>query len=154
MSYAGNATRTRGARGVVGSTSASTTAPAVRTTSGPGRPTAAGRHDEGEIEWRQVAILAVGLAIGLVAGASTALLVAPQSGEETRAAIARRGRRIGRRTHDAWDDLRDELRFATRRGRRKVRRALGGEGLLARREERLRERERARAMAMADAMDC
>jgi gas vesicle protein len=59
----------------------------------------------------------------LTLGASAALLAAPQSGEETRAAIRSRARRVtkatGRRSQDAWEDLRDELRSAARSVRRR-----------------------------------
>jgi hypothetical protein len=53
-----------------------------------------------------------GAAIGLVVGAGIALLFAPRSGEDTRNAIADRGRRLAHRGGDAWDDLRDELQRA------------------------------------------
>jgi hypothetical protein len=59
--------------------------------------------------------LAAGIAIGLVVGAGIALLFAPQSGEDTREAIADRGRRVADRGKDVWDDLRDELGDARRR---------------------------------------
>jgi gas vesicle protein len=57
-------------------------------------------------------------------GAGAALLLTPQTGEEVRHELARRGRRWRVRTADAWDDLRDELQYAARRGRRKLGRAL------------------------------
>ena len=60
---------------------------------------------------------AAGIAIGLAVGAGVALLFAPQSGEDTREAIADRGRRVADRGRDAWDDLRDELGDAMRRRR-------------------------------------
>lgn len=69
-----------------------------------------------------IAVFAAGVALGVALGAGAALLLAPQSGSETRQAIARRGRRLGHRSRDAWDDLRDELRRATRRGIRTLRR--------------------------------
>ena len=127
MSYAGNIPRT-GRRGGAPAAAAPTLAAASST------PTSRTRapDDETEIAWREIAIFAAGIAVGAMLGAGSALLLAPESGEETRAAIARRGRRVGRRAHDAWDDLRDELRFATRRGRRRVRRALDGRGLSTR----------------------
>jgi len=65
---------------------------------------------------------AAGLALGLTIGAGAALLFAPQSGSDTRRSIVRKGRRLGRRGHDAWDDLRDELSHAARRGRQAFRR--------------------------------
>jgi hypothetical protein len=67
-------------------------------------------------------VFAAGLALGVALGAGAALLLAPQSGSETRHEIVRRSRRIGRRSRDAWDDLRDELRRAARRGSRALRR--------------------------------
>lgn len=69
-----------------------------------------------------IAVFAAGVALGVALGAGAALLLAPQSGSETRHAIARRGRRLGHRSRDAWDDLRDELRRAARRGIRTLRR--------------------------------
>ena len=71
---------------------------------------AGGHH---ETDWQQVAIFGAGLALGLALGAGAALLTAPQSGEETRAALRGRVKRMGRttrrRSRDAWDELRDEL---------------------------------------------
>jgi len=57
----------------------------------------------------RTAILAAGIALGLVLGAGAALLLAPQSGADTRHDIVRRGRRLKRRSRTAWDDLRFEL---------------------------------------------
>ena len=129
MSYAGNIPRT-GRRG--GSTGAAASRPTLSTapTTPPSRPRAP--EPETEPAWRDIAIFAAGIAIGAVVGAGSALLFAPESGVETRAAIARRGRRVGRRAHDAWDDLRDELRFATRRGRRRLHRAMDDRGYSSR----------------------
>jgi hypothetical protein len=67
-------------------------------------------------------VFAAGVALGLAIGAGAALLFAPQTGTDTRRAIARKGRRLTRRGHDAWDDLRDELSQAARRGRQAFRR--------------------------------
>lgn len=77
-----------------------------------------------EVDWQQVAIFATGMVLGLAVGAGGGLLFAPRSGADAREAIARRGRRMGARTHDAWDDLRDELRWAGRRSKRKLGRAM------------------------------
>jgi gas vesicle protein len=86
-----------------------------------------------ETDWQQVAIFGAGLALGLALGAGAALLTAPQSGEETRAALRGRAKRLGRtttrRSRDAWAELRDELQSATmslrrRRAKRSARRAL------------------------------
>jgi len=70
----------------------------------------------------QGTIFAAGLALGIALGAGAALLLAPNSGAETRRALVRRSRKVGRRSRDAWDDLRDELRNALRDRRRARRR--------------------------------
>lgn len=67
----------------------------------------------------RAAIFAAGIAVGLAVGAGVALLLAPQSGEDTRHDIARRGRRLSRRTRSAWDDLRLELRRLQRKSLRR-----------------------------------
>jgi YtxH-like protein len=58
-----------------------------------------------------------GLALGAALGAGIALLVAPDSGRETRQEIARRSRKLKRRGADAWDDLRHELGRAGRKAK-------------------------------------
>jgi len=64
-----------------------------------------------------------GLGIGLAVGAAVALLLAPQSGAETRQSLRRRGRRVRNRAADAWDDLRTELERTKRALRRRRREA-------------------------------
>ena len=71
---------------------------------------------------RPVGVAAVGLAIGLLVGAGTALLFAPREGAELRRAARHRMRRLGWRAEDAWLDLRAELRRAGRQARRARRR--------------------------------
>jgi hypothetical protein len=64
-----------------------------------------------------------GLGIGLAVGAAVAILLAPQSGADTRRSLRRRGRRMKSRASDAWEDLRTELartKRALRRRRREV----------------------------------
>ncbi|MDQ3997441.1 MAG: YtxH domain-containing protein [Gemmatimonadota bacterium] len=92
------------------------------------RPTAAGTPagrqvepaDDGEIDWERVALFGTGIALGAALGAGVALLFAPTSGEEIRAAIAQRGVRLAHQGRDVWDDLREELEWAARRGKRRV----------------------------------
>lgn len=76
------------------------------------------------LDWKQIAVFASGVAVGLTVGAGVALLMAPQSGRETRRDLVKRGRRLRRRSADAWDDLRHELRQAARRGRRSLARSI------------------------------
>ena len=65
-----------------------------------------------------------GIAVGALIGAGLALLLAPQSGEATRAYISRSARRIPDHARDRWDDLGDELRMALRRRTRGMRRGV------------------------------
>jgi gas vesicle protein len=76
----------------------------------PQRPVAIERRN-----WDRMALFAAGVALGVTVGAGAALILAPQSGAETRQALARRGRRLSRRGRDAWDDLRLEFRRMRRR---------------------------------------
>ena len=133
MSYAGPASRSRGS---ARRSAASATSPTRSIAAAPPNGHPDGGADEAdyhETDWQQVAIFGAGLALGLALGAGTALLTAPQSGEETRAALRGRAKRIGRtttrRSRDAWAELRDELQSATtalrrRRAKRAARRAL------------------------------
>jgi hypothetical protein len=73
-----------------------------------------------EIDWERVALFGTGIALGAALGAGVALLFAPSSGEEIRAAIARGGVRLAHQGRDVWEDLRDELEWAGRRGKRRV----------------------------------
>jgi len=77
-----------------------------------------GRSYDEERDWRSAGILSLGVLAGALVGAGVALLLAPQSGEETRELIAGRARRLGNRADAGWDDLRDELRRLRRRSRR------------------------------------
>lgn len=77
-----------------------------------------GRSWEEERDWRGAGILSLGVIAGALVGAGVALLLAPQSGEETRERLAHRARRLGSRADASWDDLRDELRRLRRRSRR------------------------------------
>ena len=77
-----------------------------------------GRSYEEEREWRGAGVFTLGAMAGALVGAGVALLLAPQSGVETRDEIASRARQLRSRADDSWDDLRDELRRLRRRGRR------------------------------------
>src|SRR5512146_1054945 len=81
-----------------------------------------GRSYDEAPDWAKVGSFGAGLALGILFGAGVALLLAPQSGEDTRELLGRRARRMSHRAADRWDDLRDELRLAARRRGRRVRR--------------------------------
>ena len=76
------------------------------------------------VDWEHVALVGAGLVFGALVGAGAALLLAPQTGEETRLAIGRRARHVRYRARNAWDELAEELALAARRGRRRARRAI------------------------------
>ena len=81
-----------------------------------------GRSYEEPIDWGRLGVFGLGIALGAILGSGTALLFAPQSGEDARAGIGRRARSIREDAGDAWDELRDELEWAARRGRQRLRR--------------------------------
>lgn len=59
-------------------------------------------------DWNNIGLFATGIALGVVLGATVALLVAPASGEELRSRVARRFR--GDRGDDSvWEELAAEL---------------------------------------------
>jgi len=76
--------------------------------------------EEDELDWQHIGLFAAVALLGIAVGAGAALLFAPQSGEDTRHDIARRGRHLRSRAGDAWDDVRSELRYAARTGKRKL----------------------------------
>jgi YtxH-like protein len=117
MSFGGTVTRGRRGAGSSGPRAESGRRPGA-VGSARARPVNGG--DEGEIDWERVAVFGTGIALGAALGAGIALLFAPSSGEEIRAAIARSGARLAHQGRDVWDDLRDELEWAGRRGKRRV----------------------------------
>jgi hypothetical protein len=77
-----------------------------------------GRSYEEERDWRGAGAFTLGAVAGALVGAGVALLLAPQSGEETRDRLATHARRFRVRADEGWDDLRDELRRLRRHTRR------------------------------------
>lgn len=118
MSFGGTVTRgRRGARSRAGEDGPRRPPSSLGPSAGAGPATGV---DDGDIDWERVAVFGTGIALGAALGAGVALLFAPYSGEETRAAIARRGARLAHQGRDVWDDLRDEFQWAARRGRRRL----------------------------------
>jgi hypothetical protein len=89
---------------------------------GPERPR--GSSYRRTVDWQHVGLIGAGLVVGALIGVGAALLFAPQSGEETRAAIRRGARGARLRAGDAWDDLADDIAAFAHRGRRRMRRGL------------------------------
>ncbi len=83
-----------------------------------------GHVDEDGTDWRAVGVFGAGLFLGAMIGASTALLLAPASGFETRTRLALGARRAGERVADGWDDAGSRVRRSAARSRRKLERKL------------------------------
>jgi hypothetical protein len=75
-------------------------------------------------DWERIALVGAGLLVGALVGAGAALLLAPQSGQETRKTIRRKARVARHRATDAWDDLAGELAALARRKGRRARLAM------------------------------
>lgn len=71
-----------------------------------------------------VAMFSAGLMLGVAVGAGLALLLAPQSGDETRRLITRRAKRLGEHVSESVEDLRDDIRRSARRGEKRLRERL------------------------------
>jgi gas vesicle protein len=62
-----------------------------------------------------------GMLLGVVIGASMALLTAPQSGRKTRKRLVRAVSQVRDTATDHWDDLTDEVQDAVKSGRKRIR---------------------------------
>ncbi len=116
MSFGGTVTRGKRGNGSSGPRSESGRRPGAAGTSRGQAVT----NDDGQIDWERIAVFGTGIALGATLGAGIALLFAPSTGEEIRAAIGRRSVRLAHQSRDVWADLRDELDWAARRGKRRV----------------------------------
>ncbi len=83
-----------------------------------------GRSYVHDSPWRTAALVGAGVAVGALLGAGAALLLAPQSGEDTRELLSERAQQLGGRVSERFDDVRDDLGWYLRRGRRKLGRGL------------------------------
>jgi hypothetical protein len=80
-----------------------------------GRP-----YDEAR-NWRQIGLLAAGIAAGAAVGAGVALLFTDKTGPQRRAGIARRARHLGHDAEQRWEDLAFALKEAARSTRDRFR---------------------------------
>lgn len=82
------------------------------------------REEHHETERMQT--LGIGLLVGAILGAASALLLAPASGQDTRKAIAKRARRAyddgSELVEDSWEDAERAARKAARSGMKRARR--------------------------------
>ena len=79
---------------------------------------------DAETDWRSLGVFAAGLAVGALFGAGAALLLAPASGFETRARLARGARRARTRAADRIETVGDRVRDGAKRGRRSLKRKM------------------------------
>lgn len=63
---------------------------------------------------------AAGLVLGALIGAGVALLLAPQSGEDTRRLLRRRARRLARDARHGYGDVKDRVRELRDRAREAI----------------------------------
>ena len=80
-----------------------------------------GRPFQEERDWKQLALLAGGIAAGAAAGAGIALLFTSKTGPQRRAGLARRARHMGHDVEQRWEDLGFALKEAARSARDRFR---------------------------------
>jgi hypothetical protein len=107
-----------GGRGGNGSTKRGTAAAVGRT---PAKTAPRGRPYEEPRNWKQLGLLAAGIAAGAAVGAGAALLFTSETGPQRRAGIARKARRLGHDAEQRWEDLAFALREAARSTRDRFR---------------------------------
>jgi hypothetical protein len=80
-----------------------------------------GRSFEEQRDWKELALLAAGIAAGAAAGAGIAMLFTSQTGPQRRAGLARRARHLGHDAEQRWEDLGFALKEAARSARDRFR---------------------------------
>ena len=114
-SSAGGQNRGRGSNG---SAARAKTAP---TKSAAAKSAPRGRSFEEPRNWKEIGLLAGGIAAGAAIGAGVAMLFTSQTGPQRRAGIARRARHLGHDTEQRWEDLGFALKEAARSARDRFR---------------------------------
>ena len=107
-----------GVRAGNGSTRRSTGAAIGRT---PAKTAPRGRPYDESRDWKQIGLLAVGIAAGAAAGAGAALLLTSETGPQRRSRIARKARHLGHDAEQRWEDLAFALKEAARSTRDRFR---------------------------------
>ena len=87
----------------------------------PARTAPRGRHFDESLDWKQIGLLAGGIAAGAAVGAGIALLFTDKTGPQRRAGIARRARHFGHDAEQRWEDLAFTLKEAARSTRDRFR---------------------------------
>lgn len=78
------------------------------------RSTPRGRPYDETRNWKQLGLLAAGIAAGAAVGAGVALLFTDKTGPQRRAGIARKARHLGHDAEQRWEDLAFALKEAAR----------------------------------------
>lgn len=108
------ATSTRGQDGARGSNGSAGRGRGAAAKAAPGRSKPRGRPYEESRNWKQLGLLAAGIAAGAAVGAGVALLFTDKTGPQRRAGIARRARHLGHDAEQCWEDLAFALKEAAR----------------------------------------
>ena len=115
-------TSTRGQAGArADSNGSSVKARGAAAKAAPARSKARGRPYEEARDWKQLALLAAGIAAGAAAGAGVALLFTEKTGPQRRAGISRKARHLGHDAEQRWEDLAFALKEAARSTRDRLR---------------------------------
>ena len=78
--------------------------------------------------WKQLGMLAGGIAAGAAIGSAIALLMTDKTGPQRRAGIARRARHLGHDAEQRWEDLGFALKEAARSARDRFRHRQAADG--------------------------
>ena len=107
-------TSTRGQNGARGSNGSAGRGRGAAPKAPPSRSKPRGRPYEEPRDWKQLGLLAAGIAAGAAVGAGVALLFTDKTGPQRRAGIARRARHLGHDAEQRWEDLAFALKEAAR----------------------------------------
>ena len=107
-------TSTRGQAAARGNNGAATRGRGATAKQAPARSTPRGRPYDEPRDWKQLGLLAAGIAAGAAVGAGIALLFTEQTGLQRRSGIARKARHLGHDAEQRWEDLAFALKEAAR----------------------------------------
>jgi len=114
-------TSTRGRAGSARSNGSTSRSRAEAAANAPARTTQRGRPFDEMRNWKQIGMLAGGIAAGAAVGAGIALLFTDKTGPQRRAGIARKARHFGHDAEQRWEDLAFALKEAARSTRDRFR---------------------------------
>jgi hypothetical protein len=115
------ASSTRGAQNSRTGNGSTTRSRDAAAKSPPAKVTPRGRPYDESTDWKQLGLLATGIAAGAGLGAGLALLFTSQTGPQRRARIARKARHLGHDAEQRWEDLAFALKEAARSARDRFR---------------------------------